>query len=371
MSIDKKILYVNAYLVFALLLLALFSQTKFGALLCALILTISATIVSLFIKKRSIYSFYKKEIAVWLGGIAFADIFLLYLSGLKFGFSRTWQLTPSLIFGNILPAIVAVIASEKVRSVFLAQNNKQTSVLSFLVCTLSEVLAFRTIPNITTFNAFMDATAMIFLPAVTANILYHYLARRYGMLPNIIFRLATGLFVYFIPYTPAIPDPLLVFIKLILPLAVYLFIDGQYEKKKRYALAKKSVFSVILTALVLVIGISLTMLISCQFRYGLLVVGSPSMTGEVNKGDAVVFDEYAGQTIEEGQVIVFEKNNSTIIHRVVAVDVINDEVRYTTKGDANDGVDSGYITNSDVVGLVKFKISYIGYPTLWLRSLFS
>ena len=45
------------------------------------------------------------------------------------------------------------------------------------------------------------------------------------------------------------------------------------------------------------------------------------------------------------------------------------ERRYITKGDANEGNDSGYRTDSDIVGVVRLKVVYIGYPSLWLRQI--
>ena len=49
---------------------------------------------------------------------------------------------------------------------------------------------------------------------------------------------------------------------------------------------------------------------------------------------------------------------------------INGVTRYYTKGDANDSVDSGYITADDIIGTATMKVKYIGNPTLWIRSLF-
>ena len=90
------------------------------------------------------------------------------------------------------------------------------------------------------------------------------------------------------------------------------------------------------------------MLISCQFKYGLLVVGSESMTGTLNKGDAVVFERYDDQTIKEGQVIIFNFNDIQTIHRVVDIRKVNGEYRYYTKGDANQRNDDEYRTEKDI-----------------------
>jgi signal peptidase len=59
-----------------------------------------------------------------------------------------------------------------------------------------------------------------------------------------------------------------------------------------------------------------------------------------------------------------------IVHRVVDIKIINGITRYYTKGDANEDADAGFITDSEIVGLADKKIPFIGYPTIWMRSLF-
>ena len=116
--------------------------------------------------------------------------------------------------------------------------------------------------------------------------------------------------------------------------------------------------------------VSIVMLISCQFRYGILVIATESMTGEVDKGDAVVYEQYDDQIISEGDIIIFKDGDSLVVHRVVKIERINNVNRYYTKGDANTFIDAGYRTDSNIIGVTHFKIKYIGYPSIWIRSLF-
>ena len=87
-------------------------------------------------------------------------------------------------------------------------------------------------------------------------------------------------------------------------------------------------------------------------------------------GDAAVFEQYRGQVIQEGDVIVFRSGSTRVIHRVVDINNVGGELRYVTKGDANEDPDIGYRTTSDIVGLVDYKVAYIGYPSIWIRNLF-
>ena len=304
--------------------------------------------------------------------IALVYVAIYYLSGLAFGYYKSLNdnyLNTMLKY--IVPVVIIVVSTEVIRSVVRAQKDFFADALSYVGCVVAETMIFGNISSITSFNIFMDFAAIRLFPAIVANLLYNYLSSRYGMYPNIVYRLVTTLYAYIIPFAPALPDSLFAFANLFIPILIYLFVDALYEKKRRYALAKKSKLTPILTGVVVVIMTAFVMLISNQFKYGALVIATESMTGEIDKGDAVIFEEYTDQIIKEGQVIVFEKNGSKIVHRVVDIQRIDGVTQYFTKGDANETLDTGYITSGQIVGVVSFKLPYVGYPTIWLRSLFT
>ena len=165
-------------------------------------------------------------------------------------------------------------------------------------------------------------------------------------------------------------DSLTSCIKIILPIALLGLTSALFEKKKQNATKNKSSkFGAAGTVVTVVIVVAVAMLISCQFRFGALVIATESMTGEINKGDMIIYERYDGQKIKEGQVIVFLQDESRIVHRVVQIENIGGEVRYYTKGDANEDIDDGYRLESDIVGLTDIKVAFIGYPTLLLREI--
>jgi signal peptidase I len=90
----------------------------------------------------------------------------------------------------------------------------------------------------------------------------------------------------------------------------------------------------------------------------------------IDKGDVIVYEEYKNQYIEEDDIIVFNYNGLTTIHRVIDVEYVNGQTRYYTKGDANAKADDGYRVDSDIEGVLNFNVKYVGYPTLWLRDIF-
>lgn len=366
MKTDKKVLYTITISTLAVLLAALLLPGEYSGRIVAAIALIPLAIVTIiYIKKRSIPSMYKGEVLLLMAVIGAVYLMLYYLSGLAFGYYRNPYF---LNFGILLPIVVIIGASELIRFVVRAQESKAAEILCYVSCVLSEVLIVGNIYYVIDFNHFMDFVGKALLPAVISNLLYHYLVKRYGIFPNIAYRAITTLYTYLIPVLPSFPQSLFAFVNLFIPLLIYLFIDALYEKKRRYALKKKSKLAVPLTVLVIALMASLIMLISNQFRFGALVIATESMTGELDKGDVVIFDQEDDQIYTEGQVVVFKSGESTIVHRIVKIERINGANRYFTKGDANESEDAGYITDSNILGSAKARLPYFGYPTLWLRS---
>lgn len=373
---DKRIIRISSASIFAALLIAfIIPFGESGRIVAAFLLLPAAVLIPLFIKKRNILSINKNQVLMIITVIALLYVMIYYLTGLSFGFYKNlYRLNLNNFFKYFLPIAAIIAFSEVVRYVLLAQKDKPASAFCYLSCVVADLLICSNIPAVTSMSKFMDLVAGALFPAIISNFLYNYLSKRYGILPNLVFRAITVLYAYTFAIIPATSDALLHFFNILLPIAVYLFIDTLYERKRRYALGNTSKFwrvmSKALTVIVIILMIATLMVISNQFYIGAYVIATDSMTGELNRGDVAIYERYEDQLIIEGQVIVFEQSGSVIVHRVVDIEIINGITRYYTKGDANEDRDAGYIFDSDIIGLVTYKLPLFGYPTLWVRSLF-
>ena len=370
MNSDKKILYMCATSYLGVLLLVCFlSNNTARTVLLALFSLLAALTVFFLIKKRSILELPKRQVALVMGAIAVISVMAYFLSGIKFGFYKT-GFFPSFLWKYVLTTAVVVISAEIMRSVFLAQNGKLIAVLSYISFVLVDVLLLVESNVFAKFEYLMDALGLVLFPALTANVLYHYIASKYGALPNIIYKLIVFLYPYLIPIKPQISNALLSFARIFLPIGILFLIHILYTPKTFVVTRRSMRIQAVITSFLMILSIGFMLLISSQFQYKTLVIATESMAGELDKGDVIIYEDYEGQYIENGQVIVFERAGATIIHRVVDIKKINGVLRYYTKGDANESMDSGYITDADIIGIINLKIKYIGYPTIWVRSLF-
>ena len=375
MAPDQKKIYIVSLSAIAVLLLALFAPAGMGRPVAAVLLLPVAAAACISIKKRTALSLNSGTVLLLMGTIGALYLMGYYVSALFVGFTKTgYGLKADIIFRLTLPIAGIIVASELLRYVLCAQKDKGATFFAYIICLLGDVVICANLAAITNFSTFMDVVGLTLFPGLLYNLLYNYLSLRYGWKPNLLFRGLTVWAFYLIPYGSAVADSLMAFINLMLPIAIYFFIDSLLEKKRRYALQKVSrvsrIASKALTVLALMIMIGTVMLVSNHFYYGAYVIATDSMTGELNKGDVAICERYEEQFIAEGQVIVFEQSKSVIVHRVVDIQIINGITRYYTKGDANEDLDAGFITDADILGLVNYKLPFLGFPTLWMRSLF-
>ena len=80
----------------------------------------------------------------------------------------------------------------------------------------------------------------------------------------------------------------------------------------------------------------------------------------------------ANQTVIQGKDEIFNKvqEQGTTYYRYYAIaDNDKEKIYIYTKGDANKNIDNYIVEKRYVIGNVKFKIPYIGLPTVWLNEL--
>ena len=372
MTKSKKTAVLASAALLAALLPLLFLSKSISRPITAVLLVLSALLVAWLTRRRIPPSTNRSTVALILTVYALLYLTVYYLVGIKLGFYRNPYATALLTsVSSIVPIAIAIIAMEITRKNVLAQRSTLAAVIFTAAGVVFDVIVSTSTVSVQTFNGFMDLIGLTIIPSLTANILYNYVARRYGAMPVTLYRLILSLYLYAIPYLPSTPDSLRAFILVLLPLIAMWFISTLFEKKRRFATRPTSKIGVFATVLSFILMISIVMLISCKFRFGLIVIATESMTGEINKGDAILYDTNGKDSVEVGDVVVFTRDGAKIVHRVIEIEHVDGVTKYYTQGDANNEPDDGYITSADIVGTTDFKIAYLGYPTLWLQELFN
>lgn len=321
------------------------------------------------------------ESDVILSILAYLGFYYLitYILGYFVGFNRNvYSREIIMIFKNTFPVIMFIILSEYLRYNinFRARDNKLLLFISFL--------AFVLITNTLTFNdlaktGYSDVMVVIkqlglfILPSITTNILLTFMSMKVGYKSNIIYRLLTEIPLYILPIFPNFGDYLEAVIRLSLPIVFYIwlykYLEKKKSKKKVYA-EKRRVFTLFRFNVGLLCVI-LVYFISGLFKYQALVIATGSMKPSIGIGDVVIVNKKDWEkqnSIRPGEVLAYRKDNMVICHRIIQVVRSGQEVFYVTKGDNNEVADTLMVKRSQIVGIVKYKVRYVGYPTVLLNG---
>lgn len=355
-----------------LLIITFIIPTKQTKLIALFVLALFLVLIHFYFKKRNVLTINKRQVMLVMLIFGLLFLVLMYLPGIKFGFNLSaWALLGAEMLIYLIPIVLIIVLYEFVRNAFISQESKFLLVVSFLIGVVVDVIIFLPIGTVVSVSNLLNTLFTPLVMALALNFLCTYVCKNFGCYPNIIYKLIVFSYIYIFPYVPVLPDVYEIVLNVLFPILIYYLLTFVYKKKNHYIpKSKKRIFNIAISTILYVFMVSVLMLISCQFKYCMVVIGSDSMKGAFSTGDVVIYEKYDGQILEKNQIIAFDKSGTLTIHRIIDVESINGQIRYTTKGDANEVKDDGYVIQSQIVGVIEFSVAYVGYPSILIQQLF-
>lgn len=306
-------------------------------------------------------------------------IILYFLSGLIFGFERTPYSKDILsVLLNLWSFGSIIILQEYVRLQLVKNENKKmySLILTTLVFFVLNLNYSNFLDNFTDFKTIFIYASSVLLPAIAESAILTYLIYTSGVKASIIYRLFVTIPPFLIPIVPSLDWFVTAVVGVVLPLAVYIYINyvnvvknerlSRGERKRYSPVVYIPVFALIAVFAAFVMGL---------FKYQPVAVLSGSMSPTFNRGDAVIINKLTKQEkneLKKGDIIQFISGTRYVVHRIYKV--TNDEYgnkAFITKGDHNNAPDSDQVSLDNVIGKVSFSVPLIGYPSVWLTGVIS
>lgn len=320
---------------------------------------------------------YKKDVLLNIIIFLLMYYFVTYFLGLFSGFVKSsYSLSFINIIKNTFPVISLILISELMRYVLFNKTKRNLPCL-IIGCLLFVMVDVNTMVHIYDVKTALGITKMICLvvfPSITKNIFLTYLTMKVGYKNGIIYRLITELSTYLLPIFPDFGEYINVLLKTVLPIALMARLNNMFNyysvrkiKDSRYNNRKLVLYSVITFAL-----LTIVLLTSGLFTYQALTIGSGSMSPAIEKGDVIILKSMKNEEarkIKKGDVLVYNHDNKIIVHRVIKKSNNGETISFKTKGDYNNAKDSWTVKQEDVIGIVKFRIRWVGMPTVALNEL--
>lgn len=320
---------------------------------------------------------YKKDVLLNIIIFLLMYYFITYFLGLFSGFVKSsYSLSFINIIKNTFPVIALILISELMRYVLFNKTKRNLPCL-IIGCLLFVMVDVNTMVHIYDVKTALGITKMICLvvfPSITKNIFLTYLIMKVGYKNGIIYRLITELSTYLLPIFPDFGEYINVLLKTVLPIAIMARLNNMFNyysvrkiKDSRYNSRKLVLYSFITFAL-----LTIVLLTSGLFTYQALTIGSGSMSPAIEKGDVIILKSMKNEEarkIKKGDVLVYNHDNKIIVHRVIKKSNNGETISFKTKGDYNNAKDSWIVKQEDVIGIVKFRIRWVGMPTVALNEL--
>lgn len=301
-----------------------------------------------------------------------------FLSGLFFGYSKSpYSHTILGVIKNLWSFVIIIIFQEYVRHI-LANNcskRKLFYVLITILFILIEINFYNFENNFISGEASFKYISSILLPIIVRNILFTYLTIECGFEAVLSYRMPIMFANIILPIFPDLNWFIIALYELVLPFICFVIINYMHTKKQerisRRRIRKQNPIKNIPFILILFLFVGF---VAGFFKYMPIAVMSNSMANIINRGDMVVVEKLSKQEIKnlkKQDIIEYNLDGDVIIHRIVEIKKQKDGTRkFITMGDNNNAPDNKMVLEKQVIGKVKFKVSYIGYPVVYLNDFF-
>ena len=340
-----------------------------AVILCALF---AASVYFIGFKKIGFNSQKKAIIASVL--ITISIIIITYGIGFLSGYVKSpYSKNLITMFMNVFPAIAVIIPAELFRYQCCRGNDKYNIILSVIALILADVLFSMSFYKLNDNFALLQFVCVVVLPSISKNIVLSIFSNKYGYWVSLVYPLIVGTYEYIVPIMPAYDEYLTSIILIVMPIINLQFIKFYLRKRDKRDIRDKGIGSKIFVALCVLFLIIVIGIYSNLFRYWVATIASGSMSPTIDVGDIVVIDKWYQDNpggLRNGDILVFKIKNTLYTHRIINITEKNNNYYIRTKGDYKDNAeDSWVVVKSDIIGKVKFKIKYLGLPSVWLHRL--
>lgn len=381
MKKNIKIIILSSLILFSITFEVIGLSTSFGSFysytLKPLIWIFIGIITYFFFKEEVIPNLkHKKEVIFCVIVTTLIYFALYYCLGYVKGFAHNpYDTTIKGILTNLWTFIPYIIIREYVRYYMINNvGNKKILFKALLISILFTIIEL----NVYKFSSYFANSLTIFefiiqtlVPSLITNLYLTYISYYASYTASLIYVAIPQLLIYVLPILPDLDWATTSIINSIIPFFSYVYINYLINKLEKTLDRRKNktvgikgwIAMIIFVILMICFGLGM-------FPIEPLVIASNSMLPKIRKGDIVIIKDKDVNKIKKGEIIRYKLDDYYVVHRVVLIRKGKDGKReFITKGDNNDEVDLYAVKESQVAGVVKYDIPYLGYPTLIVSKL--
>lgn len=315
----------------------------------------------------------KKQVMEYTIIATLVFIIVYMLSGLFVTFGKNpYNITSIGLLHNLWITGVILVAKEFVRyklinNVYEKDKNKIAIIITVIYVIIDIEMTRFIGTNITVFSVVKYSIQTV-MPNIAKNLLFSYIAINGNYIASIVYQIITNLYFWISPILPNAPWVMTAIIDITIPVVLLLYI--RYIKNKLNILKNKE--NIINSDPKNIIPLVVAIILAIWFAIGIfpikpVAIASGSMEEELHIGDVAIIQKCNANDVNVGDIIEYQMDGYTVIHRIIEKKQRKGEFYFVTKGDNNNSPDSEEVREDQLIGKVIFKIRYLGYPAIWLH----
>lgn len=367
-------------LVFVILLLNLFVSKSINTIIIFLVLGMLGIFSIKFNKFKRVKIGKQKNYIIVTILMSLLFMTLYYYLGLQSSYEVNYSYISKGYISHItwVITLLIVIETEVIRYIHYSKKEEDSKynisdILLFVIFVLLDVILSQKAYEFNGITQLYSLFSTVILGSIFKNILLNYISGKGAYLACFAYRLIVDLYIFVMPFIPKLNELVEAIIFIVFPYLLYnLMRDINYETSIKDVRDKKNIGNRLVTCVWTVLLVIFIVLISGLFKYTMIAIGSESMSGVIDKGDAIIYKKIDPKEyeIKKGDIVVFRHNDVTFVHRIDKIYDTDGVVLYRTKGDANDYVDTWTTYPEDIEGVVITTIKWIGIPSVFISELF-
>jgi signal peptidase len=188
--------------------------------------------------------------------------------------------------------------------------------------------------------------------------------------PAVIYRTITTAFWFISPILPKVSWVMSSFVEISSTVLLFVYVrylrvlENLKKEKKQVENTSnpKSLIAVVVSVvIVLWFGIGV-------FPIRPVAIATGSMENTLMVGDVAILKKCTSDEIEIGDIIQYQKDDFTVIHRVISKYYEDGKCYLITKGDNNQVADYNPVAEEQIIAKQLFSVRFLGLPAVWLNN---
>jgi signal peptidase I len=316
----------------------------------------------------------KRGILFLAAGLGLSQVSVLLLTGMVFGFGSS-PFDHSLVglLRNAIYLASMLLGMEITRATLLAWLHRRQMLAIILVSLLMLILQ----EPFYKFLSFSNGPAVVqfmgeeILPSFMVNVLTSMLALLGGPIPAILYRGILLIFEWGSPILPKYNWAITALVGTLVPALGLIYTQNNYFAGESSEQTKSSSTQTRTLPWILVLTVAV---VAIWFNMGVFgvrpfIISGHSMKPEFDVGDMVIIKPVKPEEIQIGDIIRYDRENISIVHRVIQIQNSNNGLVFITKGD-NNNVEDPPVEQSTIKGRIVGIMPGIGWLSIGIRQVF-